>query len=429
MAKVGVVGGGISGLSLSYYLDKKGISYEVFESEPEPGGVIKTREIEDRVVDLGPQRTALTPEIKSIIEDLDLSTQVVKADRDKPVYIYHHGRLRQVPFSPFGFLRTDLLSWRGKLRVFLEPFTRSPREDETVGEFFTRKFGAEACDYFLGPLYGGTYGSNPDDMPMRHSLFPILENAGLSDKRSLLFTALKRSIGGSSLPPTFSFQEGMQTLPKSLYERHEENIHLESPVNRIKKTNGGFDVVTKDRTLGVDEVVLTTPSDVTADLIRDIDPEGSERLEGLNYNPIAVVHLESDSDLEGFGYQVQWSEDYKTLGVTWNASIFNRDKLHTCFLGGAKNPDLINEPDELIGETAREEFEDINECEARVLNVHTWEHGFPAYDGSWGALDSFETPNGIHICANYVSRAGTPGRVRQARGVAEEIASVLGNSE
>ncbi|MDY6765000.1 MAG: FAD-dependent oxidoreductase, partial [Halobacteria archaeon] len=245
-------------------------------------------------------------------------------------------------------LTTNLLSWRGKARILLEPFTKPSGGDETVGSFLSRKFGREAYKYYFGPLYGGIYASDPQDMYMRHTLSRALDNAGISG--SVLISVLKKVIRGVETPPACSFEDGMQTLPRTLYDEHKDEVKLRTPVTRIRDTNSGFVLETTRGEEEVDTVVITTPADVTAGLLEEIDPESSRKLESINYNPLVYVHLYSECDLEGFGYQVQWDEDYNTLGVTWNASMFDRKGVYTCFLGGAKNPGLVDKAEDYLGD-------------------------------------------------------------------------------
>ena len=77
--------------------------------------------------------------------------------------------------------------------------------------------------------------------------------------------------------------------------------------------------------------------------------------------------------------------------------------------------------DDELGEVAAEAFETLTGSGANVLGVHRWEPGMPAYDRSWTAMDELSTPNGLHLCTNYVARAGIPGRIRSAKGVAKTV--------
>jgi len=142
----------------------------------------------------------------------------------------------------------------------------------------------------------------------------------------------------------------------------------------------------------------------------------------LTYNPLAVVHLLAESDREGFGYQVALGEDLHTLGVSWNASMFDREDLYTVFLGGMHEPRMVDRPEDEIGRIAAEEFTAVMDAPAELLNVTTRERWFPAWDRSWDALAGFETPEGVHLATNYTARMGIPSRVREARELADRLA-------
>jgi oxygen-dependent protoporphyrinogen oxidase len=135
-----------------------------------------------------------------------------------------------------------------------------------------------------------------------------------------------------------------------------------------------------------------------------------------------MVYLRSDVDARGLGYQVRRREDLHTLGVTWNASAFDRDGVYTVFLGGMDEPELVQRPDTELESIAREEFEAVMDASAEAIAVTRWERGFPAYDHSWGALDRVSLPGGAHLATNYTARMGVPSRVREAKALAECLA-------
>ncbi|WP_135829235.1 protoporphyrinogen oxidase [Halorussus halobius] len=429
---VAVVGAGVSGLAVHHYLRESGVESVVFEADHEPGGVVRSRRVEGRVLDLGPQRTRLTPGIGDLVESLALGDELRAAD-DLPLYVYRDGRLRLVPRSPRDALATDLLSWRGKVRALLEPLTDAAREGETVEAFLTRTFGPEVARYYVGPLYGGIYGSHPDEMPMEYSLSRALDAAGIEGSVlvSVARKLLRRTRSDRDTPPIVSFDAGLQRLPEALADAHADSVHLGTPVESVRREDGTFVLRTSAGIERADRLVVTTPGDVTADLFAGLadgsdDPESvresAEALRELNYNPQVVVHLHSDAGLTGAGFQVQYDEDFRTLGATWNASLLDRDGVHTCYLGGFKNPEAVEWSDERLESVAVAEFEELTGASARPLAVHRLRRGMPAYDRSWAALDRISAPDGVHLCTNYTARAGIPGRIREAEQVAEALA-------
>ena len=455
---VGIVGAGITGLALAHYLDERGVDAVVFEASDRPGGVVRSGRVDGRLLEYGPQRVRLTDGIDELVDAAGLREELITADDDLPLYVYADGRLGEVPRSLRAFARTDLLSLRGKLRLLAEPLTGPGRPDETAAELFTRKFGPEAYRKLIGPLFGGTYGSDPARMPAEYSLAGLMR---LEQKSGSLLRAALERVGSDDAPPPISFEGGLARLPEALYERHRDLVELNAPVRTIRPdgddyaltiggaadgqsagegaagegtTDGGKADTTPAGGAGaemvtVDDVVVTARADRAAEMLAEATPASAEALRRLRYNPLAFVHLRADLDREGFGYQIARDEGLRTLGVSWNASLFgdasrsaDREGVYTCFLGGMERPELVDADPAELGEVAREEFRRVAGVEAEVLDVTRYSRAFPAYDASWAALDDVELPDGIALATNYTARMGVPSRVREAKRLAEEFA-------
>ncbi len=417
---VAVAGAGITGLALCHYLVDRGVSVRVFEAADRPGGVIHSTAEDGVVLEHGPQRTRRTDRLDELISAVELDSEVVTAEADLPLYVYADGELRTVPTSIRRFLGTSLLSWRGKLRLLAEPLTDAGRPEETAAALFRRKFGDQAYENVIGPLFGGIYGSDPARMPAEHALSSLLRME--ASKGSLLRPAIKRMVSGAS-SPAISFADGLQQLPEALAEQHADRISFGRAVTDIEPDDGGYRVMARGEFMAADAVILTTPARPTADLIEPLAPDSAAALRELTYNPLALVHLRSDADRDGLGYQVRRDEDLATLGVSWNASFFDRDGVYTAFLGGMHDPERVEQEPAEIGEVARQEFEAVMDAPAEVINVTRWSRAMPAWDHSWSALDRVELPDGLHLATNYTDRVGIPSRVRQAATLADRLAA------
>lgn len=416
---IGIVGGGITGLVLAHELARAGREFVLLEAGEEPGGVIRSRIVAGRVVDFGPQRTRLTAAVGRLIDEVGLRPRLRTAP-ELPLYVYRDGRLRRVPFSLGDAARTDLFTLREKLRILAEPLTGGPRPGETVAAFLTRKFGRAAYLHMLGPLYGGLYASDPADMLVSRSLGRVLEHFGL-DRGSILLCLARQAVRSRTPPPACSFDGGMQELPLALAAAHADRIRLRTRVRAVEPEGDGFRLTGDDGAWSVRRVVLTVPAPAAAAILGGAFPAAAAALSRLRYNPLAVVHLDSACDLEGFGYQVSFGERLETRGVTFNASMFGRERLYTAYLGGATHPELVEWPDERIGEVAAREFRLATGFDAEPLGVHRVR--MPAWDRSWTALDDVALPPGITLAASYESRAGIEGRIARAKQVARDLTS------
>jgi len=418
--RIGIVGAGLTGLSLAHELDRLGGTFLLLERGSRVGGVIRTEGLEGVRVEVGPQRMRLTSEVKRVVRELGLEEDLLPVPEGLPLYVFRAGRLREVPFDLRGWISTDLLSWPGKLRMLLQPLEPPPRPRETLAEFFTRKFGWEAYRSLFGPLYGGLHSSDPHRMYAR--LAPGMgfrgggKASGKDPARSLLRTLLGRRDG----PKTCSFRGGMVRLPEALHARHRDRIRLGTGVRSIRRRESEYVLEARGgEEHRVSRVVLTVPAREAGRLLRDLAPEAAARLCRLRYNRLAVVFLHGACDLEGFGFKVAFGESLRIRGATWNHSLFGQRGLYTAYLGGMHDPEVVNRGDEEIGRIARLEFRRVTGCETRVLGVRrTW---VPAWDRSWVALDGATLPPGIHLCGAYTGRPGIPGRLREASGLARRL--------
>lgn len=409
---IAVVGGGISGLALGQALAARGADFVVLEAGVRPGGVIRSVNVEGRLLELGPQRARLTGPFRQAVRELGLEDRLLTS-AELPLYVWADGRLRLVPLSIAAALRTDLIGWRDRVRALAEPLTRGLQPDETAAEFFTRKFGRRVYDRVIAPLYGGLYASDPADMPARHALAGTLETLGAEGS---LLRAMLRGSRARGAAPACSFVDGLQTLTDALADRLGDRLRLNAPVRAVEREGRRFRVVADDGEVLADAVVVTCPAGAAAELLRGIAPDAAARLERLRYNPLALVHMLSDADLRGLGYQVVLGEGKATRGVTWNHAMFGRDGLYTAFLGGGKRPDLPEHPDEELRELAVAEFREMTGEHARAIHVsRTW---IPAWDRTWDALDGLVMPEGIRVCASWAARPGLVGRLLDARRVA-----------
>ena len=416
---IAVVGGGISGLATALELDRLGADFVVLEASARPGGVIRSEEVDGRVLDWGPQRTRLTPGIESLVDALGLRDRVITAPSDLDLYVYRAGRLRAVPFSVYDFLRSDIVGARAKARLLLEPFTAPADPGERVAEYFRRKVGGELYDVLIAPLYGGLYGSDPADMQVGLSLIHVLEHFGV--RRSLVLPLLRRG-GRVRPPPACTFIDGMQELPATIAAALGERVRLDTPVRSLRPAGAGWHVECDDEVLDAEGVVLCTPAPVTQRILEATEPDLAAAIGSLRYNPLAVVHLDAETELRGLGFQVAFTEpDLMLRGVTFNDSLFGRRNLYTAYLGGARHPEVASMDEAVLAASAQTEFSRCTGYPAEVLSV-ALEH-MPAWDLTWAAIQNLELPPGVHVASNWWSRPGLPGRLAEAATVAKALVS------
>jgi oxygen-dependent protoporphyrinogen oxidase len=374
-----VAGGGIAGLSTAYELSRTGVSFVVLEAGPRAGGVIFSEQIDGFTIDGGPDALLVQkPDGIRLCEELGLGPRLVSTRPPRLAYILRGGRLHALPpASVLGiptrvepFLRSGLFTWRGKLRMGAEWFVPPRRDvtDESIGAFFTRRFGDEATRYLAEPLLAGIHAGDVNRLSLR-ALFPrfaeaerihgSLLRAFRTDRNSRATDTggVFRSLPGGLSEMVFAL---LRVLPAGA-------VRTATPVQRVLvqtasdpggnphvpppfRISTGTGVALQARTL-----VLATPAFVTGALVRDVDERLAELCDGIRYESTATVALAFRRDavqhpLNGSGFVVPQVEQTGILAGSWLSSKWPHRApegavLLRTFFGGARDPRALEHSD------------------------------------------------------------------------------------
>lgn len=119
-----IIGGGISGLSLAYFLleKKPSLDITVLESGKKAGGKIWTDKSEGFLCEGGVNGFLDNrPKTLELVSKLAL-TPLRSSDNARKRFIYSDRRLHRLPESPVSFFASNLLSLSGRLRIAWEIF-------------------------------------------------------------------------------------------------------------------------------------------------------------------------------------------------------------------------------------------------------------------------------------------------------------------
>lgn len=192
MKRIAIIGGGISGLSAAYTLEKirrsiAGFEYTLFEAAPRLGGVLVTEHVDGCLVEAGPD-SFLTekPWATQLCRELGLGGQMIGSnDAHRRTYIVVKNRLVEmpdglmfmVPTKILPTLMTPLFSWATKVRMAQEMLhpPQARAEDESVADLVRRHFGQEVVDRLADPLLSGVYGGDSANLSAKAVLPRFVE--------------------------------------------------------------------------------------------------------------------------------------------------------------------------------------------------------------------------------------------------------------
>lgn len=432
MAKIAIIGAGITGLTAAYALKKSGISVDLFEKTHIPGGVIQTLHEKNLLIELGPSTLMLNDiRILNFLNEIKLSKVIVDSDpHAQKRYIVRNCKLIPLPHSLNSFIKTSLFSTKAKLRLFKEPFIKKGHNpNETVAQFFERRFGQEPLEYAVNPFVSGVYAGDSHKLSMKHAFprFYTLENQFGSLFKSLL---KKKKNPYKIKSRTISFIDGMATLPIKLAELLQDTLHLNSKVLSIVQKDSGWEIIwesngKKQRT-DYQKLIITIPSHQLHTL-----PLGQQLakvlfpLKSIDYVPVAGITQSFKREsithpLDGFGMLIPSIENFKTLGTLFTSSMFPQHisrglvTLRT-FIGGNRYPNIDKLHKKNIESLILNDLTPLLGIKDRPLasHIHLAKAAIPQYNlGHEAFLDSIENAEklftGLHIIGNYRNGISLP---------------------
>ncbi|HWF56091.1 MAG TPA: FAD-dependent oxidoreductase [Solirubrobacteraceae bacterium] len=276
MARVIVVGAGVSGLSAAHRLRTLGHTVTVLEAEDHVGGKTAAHRRDGFTLNSGATVLGASySSMRAIARELGIESQIIPVA--PTVGVFADGRVHWLRGAPPGalidFVKTPLLSTRSKLLLaragldafrarrkagYDQPQLRAELDTESVGEYCARRLNDEIRDRLLAPLMGGLF---------------VVDGATVSV--ASLFFSLVKFLGGGML----GYRGGIDFFARALADTLD--VRTTARVTLVERTDTGARVRwTEDgasRDEAVDGVVLSVAAPLVPPLYPGLDP----RLQGI----------------------------------------------------------------------------------------------------------------------------------------------------
>ncbi len=418
---VAVIGGGVSGLAVTYELlsrarrSSRPLRLICLEGQERHGGNIRSERESGFLCEWGPNGFLdNAPATLDLVRRLGLGERLVRAEQiASRRFIYRKGRLRLLPTGALSFLTSDVLPVGGKLRLLAEPFIGRKRDqvDESVFDFAARRIGRSAASILVDAMVSGIHAGNSHQLSLP-AAFPRMhqmerEHGGLVRAMLARMRKSRRSPqGGGPAGPggrLSSFRDGMAELTDALAREVGDCLQTRRPVIAVSHMGQrGLRVHLREGPpLDTHAVVLAGPAWDSARLVASMDPEMAAAMGAVPSAPVVVVHFGYQSAAlgqqpTGFGFLVPRGEGLRMLGCLWTSHIFAGRApaerwLMTTMLAGAHDPDAVNLNDRELTHIVRSELQKAMGIRTPPYFSKIIRHprGIPQYD--LGHLDRVAT--------------------------------------
>lgn len=318
---VGILGGGITGLTAAFYLLRAGCNVTVLEARPQLGGLAT-------YFDFGPfywdkfYHCILTSDgpLLRLINDLGLAEEMRWTETK--VGFFTHGALHSMTTS-LDFLRFPAISLWEKFRLGLGILSVSRIEDglaleqEPIGPWLTRKFGKGNYQKLWEPLLKCKLGA-----------------ARQQASASFIWATIKRLYStrekdASKKERLGYVRGGYHTVFTRLAEQIERlggKIVTGARVQQVKENEShGVTVATAGGNLDFDAVVATMPSGGFRQLVPALDPDYRARLDKMQYMGMVCAVMLLKRKLTPY-YCTNLTDDLPFTGIIEMTNLISLDE-------------------------------------------------------------------------------------------------------
>jgi protoporphyrinogen/coproporphyrinogen III oxidase len=411
MKRLIVIGGGIAGLAAAHRVTELAkeksfpLQVTLLEASNRLGGAIATEPIGDFLVEAGPDSFITEkPWALRLCERIGLTSRLVSTQSAyQKISIVHGGKLVELPegfllLAPtrvWPFIQSPLFSWPGKLRMALELLQpRGEMEDESLGAFVRRRFGAEALERVAQPLVGGIYAADPDKLSLMATMprFKEMERQQRSVIYALWSTqreqAKNRQAGSGARWSLFvTLSGGMQQLVDAIAQRLSEGVvRLNAPATNLNRHADNAWRVTVDgkEIVEADAVILAAPAFHAGQLLESIATDAAADLKNISYASTATVSLAYRSEdfpraPDSFGFVVPAIEKRKIMACTFSSLKYPGRApqgyiLLRAFIGGSLQPELFGADDQMMEKNVRDELASLLGVTAQPRFARVWRY-------------------------------------------------------
>ncbi|WP_142102685.1 protoporphyrinogen oxidase [Pseudonocardia cypriaca] len=476
MARVAVVGGGISGLAAAHRLRTllgPGTRIDVLDQRDRVGGVLHTVDLAGVPFDVGAEAfLARRPEVPALLAELGLTDALVHPTR-AAASVRAAGRTGPLPGGtlmgvPTSAARLDgLLSAAGLAAVTAEPelpLSWEPGGDVALGGLLRARFGDEIADRLADPLLGGVYAGRVDALGLRATV-PALATAldagapsltAAADTATQVHPARDSRVEGARVAGSVQLsgearpggsvfgavRGGYRVLLDALVAASGADVRLRTTVRELQRREGGWRLVlgptTAPEVLDVDAVVLAVPAPAAARLLAGVAPMAARAAGEIELASSVVVALafraaDAASLPPTSGVLVAADEPLAVKAFTHSSNKWAHlaegglVRLRAS-LGRFGEASTLQVDDAELVARARADLGALTGITAAPVATHVqrWGGGLPQY--GVGHLDRVRMveeglPRGVAVAGAALHGVGVPACIATGRAAAERVAA------
>ena len=325
--KIGIIGGGLTGLVTAFRLGKRGHQVTIFEAEDKLGGLLAT-------VSIGGERDEKfyhhifthDKEIIDLIEELKLSSKLKWHSVSNAVI--SKGNI--YPFSSAtDVLKFSQLTLLDRLSLGLLIYKASKIRHEkslsqtSVKEWVTENAGTKVYELFFRPILLSKFGTEAS----------LISAAWLVNKLKLRASTRKSIFGSEVLG---YLDGGFVKITEKLASEIKKmggKIFLKNQVSKISQSpDGGLRIFTNGKSHTFDRVIVTTSPEILLTLAKKLPPRYVNQLKKIQYKANICLLLQLQRKITPYYWMTITEEGSPFVAMIEHTNMISKQRYGTNLL-------------------------------------------------------------------------------------------------
>lgn len=323
--RVGIVGGGIMGVSLGWYLSRQGGAVDIYEAAPDLAGLAGPLQLEDGTLIDRYYHAILSSDrhLRELCEDLGIADQL--RFRETKMGFYYKGQIFSMN-NVVEFLKFPPLNMIDRFRlgvtVLAAQMVRDWRSLETVSveEWLLRYAGRNGYENIWKPLLKAKFDGGFDNVPATWIWSRLVRMKSTRD-------------GANQKEEAGHLIGGYSTLLNAMaaeIQTQDNHIYLSTPVQEIVVRDGrAVGLRTKTGMVEYDAIVATVQTPLASRLLPAASVDFREALSQQEYLGIICPVLALDRPLSGY-----WTLNITDDTIPFTGVIETTSYIDTNYTGG-----------------------------------------------------------------------------------------------
>ena len=366
--KVGIIGGGIMGICVGYFLSKKGVEVEIFEASPNLGGLAGPITLEDGTMIDRFYHAILSSDdhLQQLCEELGIADQM--RFKETRMGFFYKNKIHSMN-NVVEFLRFPPLGWIDRFRlgltVLYAQFVRDwhSLESISVEKWLVRLGGKRVFKNIWLPMLKAKFDGGFENTPATYIWSRLVR------MKSTRSGASQKEGAGHLIGGYITLIEAMASQIKSMGGK----IHLRKPIGKIVvEQNKALGVLVDNEMHSFDKVVSTVQPPVFQYMLPGTDGEYREFLTRTKYLGIICPIVVLDRPLSGY-----WTLNITEDNIPFTGVIETTAYIDPQFVGGHH---LVYLPKYTAPDSP---YQKMSDEEIRVLWMNHLESMFPGFQRDW----------------------------------------------